>query len=42
MGNSSQTEEKRCGIFQMVIQYKHVADGSIKKHKARFVARGIY
>jgi hypothetical protein len=41
MGNSSQTKEQTCGIFQMDIQDKHVAYGSIEKHKARFVACGF-
>jgi hypothetical protein len=43
MGNSSQTKEQGCGIFQMdIYKIKHVDDGSIEKYKARFVSRGFY
>jgi hypothetical protein len=42
MGNSSQTKEKGCGIFQMdFFKIKHVVDGSIEKYKARFVSHGF-
>ena len=41
MGNSSQTKEQGCGIFQKYFQIKHDVDGSIEKYKERFVACGF-
>ena len=38
MGYSTQTRKQECGIFQMDLQDRYVADRS----KVRVVARGLY
>ena len=41
MGCGSKTEEQVICDFPLDLQGKVVADGSVEKHKARFVARGF-
>ena len=41
MGYSSKPEGKSIVSSKWIYKIKHVADGSIEKYKARFVARGF-